>query len=197
MARLRSLCVYCGSRTGADEAHAEAAAALGAMLAERGVRLIFGGGRVGLMGVTADAALAAGGEVVGVIPRHLHEAEVAHQGIGELVVVEGMHARKRRMFELSDAFAILPGGLGTLDEAIEMISWKQLGLHEKPIVLLDCNGYWGPFRKLVDTIVAERFAAAAVKSLYTVVRRPEEVFTAIEAAPEPPPGGPPIDAGRL
>ena len=194
MARLRSLAVYCGSRAGAHRAHAEAAARLGAMLAERGVRLVFGGGRVGLMGVAADAARAAGGEVVGVIPQHLRDLELAHHGVSELIVVAGMHARKQKMFELSDAFAVLSGGLGTLDEAIEVITWKQLGLHHKPIVLLDCNGYWGPLGKLIDNAVAEGFAAPAARDLFTVVHDVEDIFAAIAAAPEP---RPPVGSDRL
>ncbi len=185
MARLGSLCVYCGSRTGTDAAHREAAAALGAMLGERGVRLVFGGGGIGLMGVAADAALAAGGEVVGVIPVHLHDIEVGHGGVSEMIVVDSMHARKQKMFDLADAFAILPGGLGTLDEAIEIITWKQLGLHRKPIVLVDCNGYWRPFLALIDSAVSGAFAAPAARHLFTVVGRPEDVFAAVEAAPEP------------
>ena len=147
MAKLTSLCIYCGSRAGKDPVHRAAAERLGTLLGERGVRMVYGGGRVGLMGVAADATLAAGGEVIGVIPEHLHQREVAHHGIGELVVVGSMHARKERMFDLADAFAVLAGGLGTLDEAIEVITWKQLGLHRKPIVLLDGNGYWRPFRE--------------------------------------------------
>jgi len=194
MARLTSLCIYCGSRTGKDESHRAAAERLGTLLGERGVRLVYGGGRVGLMGVAADAALAAGGEVIGVIPGHLHEREVGHHGVGELVVVDSMHARKQRMFELADAFAVLAGGLGTLDEAIEVITWKQLGLHRKPIVLLDRNGYWRPFRALIDNAVDGHFAAPEARELFTVVDRVEDIFTVIEAAPEP---GPAVASERL
>ncbi len=156
--------------------------------------MVFGGGRVGLMGIAADAAHAAGGEVIGVIPRHLKDIEAAHHGVSELIVVEGMHARKQKMFELSDAFAVLPGGLGTLDEAIEVITWKQLGLHHKPIVLLDCHGYWEPFAKLVENAVAERFAAPEARDLFTVVHNVEDIFAAIAAAPEP---RPPVGSERL
>jgi uncharacterized protein (TIGR00730 family) len=140
MTTVRSLCVYCGSLAGKAEAYRAAAARLGALMAASGVRMIYGGGHVGLMGIAADAALAAGGKVVGVIPRFLTEIEAAHPGISEIVRVDSMHARKQRMFELSDAFAILPGGLGTLDETIEIITWKQLWLHDKPIVIVNVAG---------------------------------------------------------
>ncbi len=187
MARLTSLCIFCGSRSGKDEVHRAAAARLGTLLGERGVRMVFGGGRIGLMGVAADAALAAGGKVVGVIPGHLHERELGHDGVSELVVVDSMHARKEKMFDLADAFAVLAGGLGTLDEAIEIITWKQLGLHQKPIVLVDCNGYWRPFRELIENAVAGHFAAPEARQLFTVVSRVEDIFEVIAAAPEPGP----------
>ncbi len=185
MAILRSLCLFCGSRTGADEAHRAAAAELGTALGRRGVRLVFGGGGGGLMGVAADAALAAGGQVVGVIPAHLHGLEVAHQALSELIVVDSMHARKQRMFELADAFAVLPGGLGTLDETIEIVTWRQLGLHDKPIVLVDNAGYWAPLRRLVEHVVAAGFAGPETARLFTVVERVDDVFTAVAAAKPP------------
>ncbi len=185
MAVLSSLCVYCGSSAGVDAAHRDAAARLGRLMAERGVRLVFGGGRVGLMGILADAALAAGGSVTGVIPRHLEAREVEHTGVGELVVVDGMHARKQRMFELADAFAALPGGLGTLDETIEIVTWRQLGLHDKPLVLIDNAGYWAPLLALIDHVIAAGFAPPEARRLYTVVPRVDDVFAAIAAAPAP------------
>src|SRR6516164_6721236 len=129
-----SLCVYCGSGLGVDSRHVEAARDLGRLLAARRIRLIYGGARIGLMGTLADSALTAGGEVVGIIPGHLDKTEFGHRGATELIVVDSMHRRKYMMFELSDAFAILPGGLGTLDEAFEILTWRKLGLHDKPVV---------------------------------------------------------------
>src|SRR3954452_11924612 len=132
---IRRLCVYCGSSGAVDRQYREAATELGARLGAAGIGLVYGGGRVGLMGLLADAALAGGGEVIGIIPSRLRDAELAHLGATELVVVESMHERKRRMAEQADAFAVLPGGIGTLDEMFEILSWKQLGLHDKPILL--------------------------------------------------------------
>ncbi len=194
MTTVTSLCVYCGSSTGTDARHREAAARLGRLLAERGIELVFGGGRIGLMGVIADAALAAGGRVIGVIPRNLTGAELAHEGVSEMVVVDSMHARKHRMFELSHAFAILPGGLGTLDESIEIITWKQLRLHDKPIVLVDDAGYWAPFRALIEKVIAAGFAPPEAASLFTVVESVDDILPALAAMPEPAISGEP---GRL
>lgn len=149
------------------------------------MRLVFGGGRVGLMGILADAALAAGGSVTGVIPAHLEKREVQHRELTELLVVGSMHERKHRMFELADAFAVLPGGLGTLDETIEIVTWRQLGLHDKPLVLVNNAGYWKPLLDLIDHAIASGFARPATKRLFTVVESVEEVFAAIEAAAAP------------
>lgn len=179
MSRLSSLCVYCGSSDRVDPAHREAAAELGRLCAAAHVRVVFGGGRIGLMGACADAAIAAGGEVVGIIPRHLDAIEVGHQGITRLHVVENMHQRKQLMFELSDAFVVLPGGIGTLDEAFEMITWRHLKRHDKPIVVVNNRGYWQPLLGLVDHLVAEGFAGPAVRELFTVVEGVEEVLPAL------------------
>ncbi len=157
---MKSVCVYCGSNAGAKPAYAQAARALGARIAGEGLALVYGGGNVGLMGQVADAALDAGGEVIGVIPRHLVEWEVAHRGVSELVVVDSMHARKQRMFELADAFVALPGGFGTLDEMFEMLTWRQLGLGHKPCAFLDVAGFWQPLVAMLDTMVRERFLHA-------------------------------------
>jgi uncharacterized protein (TIGR00730 family) len=135
MASITSVCVYCGSRVG-HERHKAAAARLGRQLAVAGIRLVYGGGRIGLMGVVADAALQAGGAVTGIIPAHLHDHEIGHHGT-ELHVVDNMHARKHLMFQLSDAFVTLPGGIGSLDETFEIVTWKQLHLHDKPILLVN------------------------------------------------------------
>ncbi|PWK89916.1 TIGR00730 family Rossman fold protein [Fulvimonas soli] len=152
-----ALCVYCGSSSGAHPEYAELARAFGAELARRGIALVYGGGKVGLMGAVADAALAAGGEVIGVIPRQLVDLEVAHPGLDRLVVVDTMHQRKTRMYELSDAFVALPGGFGTMDEMFEMLTWAQLGLHRYPCAFLDARGYYRQLRAMMDHMVEERF----------------------------------------
>jgi uncharacterized protein (TIGR00730 family) len=155
MPRPTALCVYCGSSSGAHPAYAEQARAFGTEMARRGMALVYGGGKVGLMGTVADAVLAGGGRVVGVIPRQLVELEVAHPELSELVVVETMHQRKTRMYELSDAFVALPGGFGTMDEMFEMLTWAQLGLHRYPCAYLDVRGYYTQLRAMMDHMVAE------------------------------------------
>ena len=154
---MRAVCVYCGSNAGARPVYAERAAALGTRLAREGLALVYGGGNVGLMGIVADAALAAGGEVVGVIPEQLVGWEVAHAGLSRLEVVASMHERKARMFDLSDAFIALPGGFGTLDEMFEMLTWRQLGLGDKPCAFLDVAGFYAPLVAMLDRMVDERF----------------------------------------
>ena len=183
MTDIRSLCVLCGSRDGIDPAYRQAAVRLGQALAERGVRLVYGGGSIGLMGIVADAVLTAGGEVVGVIPDFLIRYEVGHRRLTDLVVTDSMHDRKRRMFEMADAFVVLPGGLGTLDETFEIITWKQLRLHNAPIVILDVNGYWAPLKALIDAAITAGFAHEAVADLFSIVATPDEVFASIISAP--------------
>jgi hypothetical protein len=168
MTGISSLCVFCGSRVGADRAFAEAAEELGRSLAERRVRLVYGGGSIGLMGLVMGAVLDHGGQVTGVIPEFLMRREVGNPAITELIVVDSMHERKRRMFELADAFAILPGGLGTLDEAIEIITWQQLGLHGKPVGVLSPKGYWKRFEALIEQVIAQGFADASIRELFSV-----------------------------
>jgi uncharacterized protein (TIGR00730 family) len=185
MAVVKSICVYCGSSGRVDEVYRAAATRLGVLLAKAGIELVYGGGRVGLMGLLADSALASGGRVTGIIPVHLHDKEVGHTGLTELVVVDNMHQRKRRMFELADAFVVLPGGLGTLDETLEIITWKQLGLHDKPIVLVDVAGYWTPLLELIEHAVVSGFAARRALHLYRVAQRVEDVLPTLAAAPEP------------
>ncbi|MCH7710308.1 MAG: TIGR00730 family Rossman fold protein [Proteobacteria bacterium] len=185
MATVRSLSVFCGSSTGINGRHREAAAALGTILAEEGVELVYGGARIGLMGVLADAALGAGGRVVGVMPENLKFRELAHPGIDDMRVVASMHARKQKMFEISDACAVLPGGFGTLDETFEIITWKQIGLHDKPIVLVDSDGYWKPLSALLDHVIAEGFARPDDRTLFTVVEGAGDVLPALAALPEP------------
>ena len=151
------LCVFCGSRSGTRPAYREAAEALGRLLAEHEIELVYGGGNIGLMGVIADACLAAGGRVVGVIPRALLEWEVGHQRLTRLEVVDSMHIRKARMAELSDGFIALPGGLGTFEELFEMLTWAQLGFHGKPVGLLDVSGYYRPLVQMLEAGVDEGF----------------------------------------
>lgn len=184
MSEIRSLCVYCGSSARVDDRYKTAAARLGALIAARGLQLVYGGGRVGLMGIVADAALGAGGRVIGIIPEHIQALEVEHTGLTELHVVDSMHTRKRMMFEQSDAFIVLPGGLGTLDESFEMMTWLQLKLHKKPIVFVDIDGYWRPFLRLVDHMIAQGFCRPEHRDLFQVVETVDEVFGAI-ATPQP------------
>lgn len=154
---MKAICVYCGSNAGARLGYAQAARLLGERIAREGATLVFGGGSVGLMRTVADASLAAGGEVIGVIPQQLVDWEVAHGGLTRLEVVDSMHARKMRMFELADAFIAMPGGFGTLDEMFEMLTWRQLGLGRKPCAFLDVEGFWQPLIAMIDTMVRERF----------------------------------------
>jgi uncharacterized protein (TIGR00730 family) len=164
-----SICVYCGSSANVAQSYKDAAVHLGREAGERGVEIIYGGGRVGLMGLVADAAIAAGGRVTGIIPSHILEMEVAHQTLTELIVVENMHQRKMMMFERSEAFVILPGGLGTLDEAFEILTWKQLGLHSKPIIVANIDGYWDGLLALVRHGVDEGFIRPRHARLFTEV----------------------------
>ena len=191
MRQIRRLCVYCGSSGAVDERYRAAARELGELLAKAEIELVYGGGRVGLMGIIADAVLVGGGRVTGVIPRRLSDAEIAHLGSTELIVVSSMHERKHRMFEMSDAFAVLPGGFGTLDEAFEIITWRKLGLHDKPVFLLDIAGYWRPLQALVDHVVGQGFASPLDRQLYTVVTSVEALIPALAAAPRPKTGSQP------
>lgn len=169
MSEISTVAVFCGSRVGRLAPFRAAATALGRGLAEAGLRLVYGGGRIGLMGALADAALAAGGEVIGVIPEFLTRLEVAHDGVSDLVVTDTMHTRKRQMFELADAFVTLPGGLGTLDETVEILTWRQLGLHNKSILLCDVAGSSAPLVAAIDAAIAWDFATLASRRLYEVV----------------------------
>jgi len=183
MQNIRCLCVYCGSAGAVEEQYREAASELGARLAADRIELVFGGGRVGLMGLLADATLAAHGKVTGIIPSHLRAAELAHPGVSELVVVGSMHERKRLMAERADAFAVLPGGIGTLDEMFEIVSWKQLGLHDKPILLVDVGGYWAPLLALLRHIVDNGFARPHTRDLLRVVPSVSALMTALAEEP--------------
>ena len=154
---MQPLCVYCGSNTGSKPIYLEQAIALGTRLAADGIGLVYGGGNIGLMGAVADAVMQAGGEVTGVIPKQLMEWEVGHRGVTNLEVVGSMHERKSRMFELADGFVALPGGFGTLEEIIEMLTWRQLGIGNKPCAFLDVAGYWSPIAAMMDRMVGDRF----------------------------------------
>lgn len=176
-----SACVYCGSSSRVAEPYKAAAHELGAMLAKCGVAVVYGGGRVGLMGIVADAALAAGGKVVGIIPEHLQTAEVGHAGLTEQHVVDSMHTRKRMMVDRSDGFVILPGGLGTMDEFFEVVTWKQLHLHAKPIVLVNIDGYWDPLLALFEHMIAAGFCRPECRDFIRVVETVDAVMAALSA----------------
>jgi uncharacterized protein (TIGR00730 family) len=179
---MRSLCVFCGSSAGHSPAYAAAARRLGARLAADGVALIYGGGGVGMMGALADAVLDGGGRVTGVIPRALAQRELAHSRVADMRVVPDMHSRKALMADLADAFVALPGGLGTLDELLEAITWAQLGLHSKPIGLLDLNGYFAPLLALIDHAVAEGFVAPDDRRLLLVDSDADQLVAALARA---------------
>ena len=184
MALTKSICVYCGSSFGHSPRFAEIAADLGQEMARRGIRLIYGGGRVGLMGKMADAVMANGGQVTGIIPKHLEDDEVGHRGLTELKVVDSMHTRKRMMFDLSDAFVVLPGGSGTLDEAFEVITWRQLRLHDKPIVIVNIDGYWDKLIALFDHVIETGFAKPATRQHFSVVNSIGRLFDLLAQQPD-------------
>jgi uncharacterized protein (TIGR00730 family) len=179
------VCVFCGSSPGGRPAYVEAARELGRILVERSIGLVYGGASVGVMGALADAALAAGGEVIGVIPRALWGKEVAHTGLSDLRVVETMHQRKALMADLADGFVALPGGLGTLEELFEVWTWAQLGMHRKPVALLDVEGFYEPLAAFLDHAVAEEFVPPAHRAMLAVEREPALLLDRL-AAYEPP-----------
>jgi len=182
---MNSICVFCGSSPGNDPAYAEAARRLGRTLAERDTTLVYGGGHVGLMGVVADAALEAGGEVIGVMPRSLVDREIGHKGLTKLHVVGSMHERKALMSELSDGFVALPGGNGTLEEFFEVLTWAQLGEHGKPCGLLNVAGYYDPLLKVFDQMVEKDFLRGAHRELVLVADDPSSLLQRFEGY-EPP-----------
>ncbi len=185
MTNLCSITVYCGSRVGASPAYAEAARDLGRGMVARGVDLVFGGGSAGIMGELADTILRGGGRVTGVIPHFLDELEVGHKNVTELIRVENMHIRKATMFSRADAFVILPGGLGTLEEFFEVVTWKQLNLHQKPIAVLNVAGCWSRLTELTNDIVMAGFAHEKVANLYSMVETVDDIFRVISEAPTP------------
>jgi hypothetical protein len=176
-----SICVYCGSSPGKDPAFLRAAQEVGTLIAKRGLTLIYGGGNVGLMGALADTVLAAGGRVVGVIPDHLVRWEVGHNGLTERHVVESMHERKAKMASLADGFLALPGGVGTLEEIIEVFVWMQLGLHAKPCALLNVNGYYDPLVKFLAHMTESRFLRPEQLSQLIVAREPSEALDRLQS----------------
>lgn len=177
---LKRVCVFAGSSPGNDPRFLDAARELGAALAQRGVELVYGGANVGLMGAMANAVLEGGGHVIGVIPRHLLDFEVAHTGIPDLRIVESMHDRKALMAELSDAFVALPGGFGTLEETFEVLTWRQLGLHQKPVVILNAGGYFDALVAFLEHMVKRRLLSPENHALLSVETSIEEMFAALE-----------------
>jgi uncharacterized protein (TIGR00730 family) len=176
MTTIRSVCVYCGARAPQTPAHLHAATQLGELLAVNNITLVYGGARIGMMGVLADSALKNGGTVVGIIPDQLQQSEVGHSGVSELHIVPNMHTRKQLMFDRSDAFVVLAGGIGTMDELFEMLTWRQLKIHNKPIILVDTDGYWQPLLALLNHIIESGYASPSIRQLYTVVGDVEGVM---------------------
>lgn len=177
---IQTVCVYCGSANRVGDPFKLLAKDVGTALAKNGKRVVYGGGRVGLMGIVADAALQGGAEVVGIIPQHIQEREIQHTGLTELHVVPDMHTRKRMMVERADAFVILPGGFGTLDETFEILTWKQLQLHSKPVIIFNAHGYWDNLVKLLHTMVNCGFAQPSNLDLFSVVQDVPGMFSAFE-----------------
>lgn len=183
---MRALCVFCGSNPGRDAAFIHAARAMGQLLAHRDITLVYGGGSVGLMGAVADSALRAGGRVIGVIPRTLLEREVGHHDLTELHVVNTMHERKALMNKLSDGFAVLPGGIGTLEEFFEIWTWAQLGIHAKPFGVLEVNGYWSGLFTFLDSMAGQGFVKREQRDLVRVAQTPADLLDALAAYTAPP-----------
>lgn len=183
MAAIKAVTVFGGAASGSDPIFRETATALGRGLAEAGITVIFGGGSIGMMGAVADGALEAGGDVVGIIPDFLARREVAHTKVTEMVVTDSMHSRKRRMFEMSDGFVTLPGGLGTLDETFEMITWRQLDLHAKPILICDVMGWGAHFRQMVDGYIAMGFVPARAHEWFEILGNAEAIVQRLTELP--------------
>jgi uncharacterized protein (TIGR00730 family) len=179
------ICVFCGSSAGADAKYLTQAKSLGQQIAAGGWGLVYGGTSIGLMGATADAALAGGAEVIGVLPRNLQEREIAHSGLTKLHLVESMHERKALMASLSDAFIALPGGYGTLDEFFEIVTWAQLRIHSKPCILINTGGYYDPLLRFLDQTVREEFVSSANRDLVLVARDAAEALEWIERKRKP------------
>ncbi|KZM47814.1 TIGR00730 family Rossman fold protein [Labrenzia sp. OB1] len=174
--QLKSVCVYCGSSFGSDPSHEAAATRLGQLIAESGLRLVYGGGSVGLMGTVANAALESGGDVTGIIPHFLEKREVMLESLDDLIVTKDMHERKHLMFQKSDAFIALPGGIGTLEEAVEMMTWAQLGQHRKPVALANINGFWSPLLELLDHMRAQGYIRPETEVPYLVANQLDDIL---------------------
>jgi uncharacterized protein (TIGR00730 family) len=183
---LSSVCVFCGARFGNNPAARDLAARLGELLAHQKITLVYGGGGVGLMGVLANSVLNSGGQAVGVIPSFLLKREAGHPALTETVVVETMHQRKLQMFERADAFVVLPGGIGTLEEFFEVLSWRTLGLHNKPIAILDLDGYWAPLAALLKGVVEGGYAAPTHLDHVVLVDSLDKLLPALAAMPRAP-----------
>jgi len=190
---LRRVTVYAGSRNGKNPAYMQAAAALGTELATRGITIIYGGGRTGLMGALYDAALAAGGEVIGIMPRRLVDKEIAHKGVTDFRITDSMHERKKLMADMADAFIALPGGFGTMDELFEVLTWAQIGLHDHPIGMLNVAEYFTPFVTFAKHVADEGFIANEHESLYVVESEPDTLVTKLQSFRPPPMGDPTMD----
>lgn len=176
MSEVKSVCVFCGASNAVDPTFLEAGAKFGEGLARRGIRLVYGGGDCGVMGAVANATMKNGGAVTGIFPVSLRNIENEHQSLTEIIIVNTMHERKMGMFERSDAFVVMPGGFGTMDEMFEIITWHQLRLHEKPVIIVNHNGYWDPLVALMKNIIEMRFAKTEVVTFYHVVSEVEEAF---------------------
>lgn len=184
MSEIKSVCVYCGSSARVDQIYKDAAVELGKTIAENGWNVVYGGGRVGLMGLVADSALAAGTKVFGIIPKHIQAREIDHTDLTELHIVDSMHIRKQMMVDRADAFVILAGGLGTLDEFFELMTWKQLGLHDKPIVMVNVKGYWTKMIEAIKHLADEKFMRDEDLGMYQVVDSVADVPGAILRSPQ-------------
>jgi uncharacterized protein (TIGR00730 family) len=183
MTKISTVCVYLGSSGRCADAHKKTARDFGQLLAKAGMTLVYGGGRVGLMGILADSVLESGGKVIGIIPEHISKREISHVDLTELHVVDSMHTRKQMMVSRSDAFVVLPGGIGTLDELCEVMTWKQLGIHDKPIVIANVNDYWTPFLQMIDNVIVEKFMREEDRRLITPVSNIEDVISTLTQAP--------------
>lgn len=181
--QIKSICVYCGSSSNVSDTYKQAAINLGKLMAEQGFRLVYGGGKVGLMGLIADSVIDNGGEAIGIIPEHISQREVQHTGLTELHVVDSMHTRKQLMVDKSDAFVVLPGGVGTLDETCEIITWRQLGIHDMPICIANIDGYWDSFLGTLSHICESGFMRPEDQAIYGIVDTVEEILPSLVNAP--------------
>lgn len=185
MQQIKSVCVYCGSSPRAELIYQKAAFELGKHLAEAGIQLVYGGGQLGLMGLVADGVMDNGGRAIGFITKNLEHIEGGHNHLSELHVVESMHTRKLKMSENADAFVILPGGFGTLDELFEILTWRQLEMHDKPLIIANINGYWDPLKSLIHNVVEHQFARPLDEKLLIFVPTIEEIIPLLRQLPEP------------